>query len=245
MSKNRFVSWKGKEDDDFAGRTFVKLQGHMPASRAALNEAGAIFKGSEYLLPEDKEQDLLTNLESLQAQDQVSELKDRVPVDFETVKKLRIGDIFDFGGEVGNAAITGIGTAFTPKPGDENERLQVDREVAYVYNANAPKSAIPKPKLTEEEMAAIAEKRAAKLDLADKTRVPVLTGSVTMGDTISVNGNDVTVTGLGKNWDLDQTALDRLKARFPNAKFEVGASVQFAGFDAPEMEPKTDSDPVP
>ena len=243
MSKNRLISYKGKEDGDFAGRTFVRLQGHMPASRAALNEAGAIFKGSGYLLPEDKEQDLLTNLESLQAQDQASELKDRVPVESEAVKKLSIGDIFDFGGEVGKAAITGIGTAFTPKPGDEDGRLPVDREVAYVYNANAPKS--PKPKMTEEEKAVAAEKRAAKRDLADKTRVPVFAGSVNMGDTISVDGSDVTVTGLGKAWELDETALDRLKARFPNAKFEIGASVQFAGFDAPVMDPKTDSDPAP
>lgn len=95
-----------------------------------------------------------------------------------------------------------------------------------------------KPELSEEEKAAkAAEARAAAIE-RDKTRVPVIEGAVAEGDAITVGGEEVTVSKLGRAWELesDEQAA-ALKERFPDVEgIEKGAKVQFATFEAPEAE---------
>jgi len=237
MSDKLYSTFAGKADGNFAGRTFAKISGYMAASREALKEAGAEIKGQgSYLLPEGQEDAIIAKLDTLTVQDQAQAMKDRTPVAADAAASLNIGDKFDFGGTVGEAPIVGIGTAFTPKNASaHDDRLEAGKEQVYVYNANAPKSAMPKPELTEEEKAAKAEARAASVAERDQSRVPVIEGSVAEGETVSAGGNDVTVSKLGKAWELeDQGAVDALKARFPEAEVEVGSKVQFANFEAPE-----------
>jgi len=238
MSDNKLYStYKGKEDGAFAGRTFARISGYMATARAALKEAGAEIKGQgSYLLPEGQEDALIAKLDTLTAQDQAQAMKDRSPVSAEAAKGLKIGDTFDFGGETGEAPIVGIGSPFTPKKASaHDDRLTADQETVYVYNANAPKSAMPKAEPTAEEVAAKAEARAAATAERDQTRMPVVEGSVSEGDKITVGDQEVEVSKLGRAWKLeDQAAVDALKARFPGLDVEAGATVQFANFEAPE-----------
>lgn len=110
--------------------------------------------------------------------------------------------------------------------------------------AKATAKAAAKPEKTAEEVAAEKEVRAEanrqRAIEADKTRVPVLSGSVAEGDTLA-NGEhgDVTVSKLGGEWALDdEDAVQRLAARFPEAgaSFKVGDKVQFANFEVPQPE---------
>ena len=114
-----------------------------------------------------------------------------------------------------------------------------ERESFVMANTvNDHNPAAPKPELTEEEKAAkAAERRAAALE-RDKTRVPVVEGSVAEGATITAGGADVTVSSLGQAWELDsEEKVAALSERFPDAEgIELGAKVQFANFDAPEPE---------
>ena len=91
---------------------------------------------------------------------------------------------------------------------------------------------------TEEEKAARAEAGRASALERDATRVPVVQGAVSEGDSMTVNGSDVTVTKLGAAWDLDtEEKVASLKERFPDvAGLELGAKVQFANFEAPEVD---------
>lgn len=97
-----------------------------------------------------------------------------------------------------------------------------------------------KPELSPEEAeAAKAERAAAARDRAieaDKTRVPVLSGSVAEGGTVSVNGTDVAVTKVGTEVELDDAAAARYTERFPDTDFKAGDKVSFAYFEAPEPE---------
>lgn len=101
-----------------------------------------------------------------------------------------------------------------------------------------PKAKAEKKELTEEEKAAKAEAARAAAVERDATRVPVIEGSVAEGETVSVNGSDVSVTSLGRAWELDtEEKVAQLQERFPDvAGLEVGAKVQFANFEAPENE---------
>jgi hypothetical protein len=104
------------------------------------------------------------------------------------------------------------------------------------YNPEAPK-----PELTEEEKAAKAAERKAAVAERDKTRVPVVEGSVAEGDAVTVNGEEVSVTALGTAWELDtEEKVEALAARFPDVEgIALGAKVQFASFEAPEPEAET------
>ena len=97
----------------------------------------------------------------------------------------------------------------------------------------------PKAELTEEEKAAKAEAGRLAAIERDKTRVPVVEGSVAEGGTVSVGGEDVAVTKLGAAWELDtDEKVAGLKERFPDVEgIEKGAKVQFASFEAPENAP--------
>ncbi|MFG6572290.1 hypothetical protein ACGYLO_11855 [Sulfitobacter sp. 1A13353] len=236
MSDKLYSTFSGKADGNFAGRTFAKISGYMAASREALKEAGAEIKGQgSYLLPEGQEDAIIAKLDTLTVQDQAQAMKDRTPVAADAAAKLNIGDKFDFGGTVGEAPIVGIGNAFTPKgTSAHDDRLEAGKEQVYVYNANAPKSAMPKPELTEEEKAAKAEARAASVAKRDETRVPVIEGSKTKNDTVTVDGEEVAITELGQAWEMDADSVETLKARFPDTDFKVGDKVQFAKFEAPE-----------
>ena len=108
--------------------------------------------------------------------------------------------------------------------------------------AKAPKA----EKSPEEIEAAKAERAAAshgRMIEADKTRVPVLSGSVAEGGTVSVNGTDVAVTRIGTEVELDDAAAARYAERFPDTSFKVGDKVSFAHFEAPE--PEKDDSPEP
>ncbi|MBW3243392.1 hypothetical protein KUV57_12030 [Epibacterium sp. DP7N7-1] len=96
-----------------------------------------------------------------------------------------------------------------------------------------------KTELSEEEKAAKAEAGLAAAKERDKTRLPVVEGSVSEGDTVSVGGEDVAVTKLGTAWELDtDEKVAGLKERFPEVEgIEKGAKVQFASFEAPEEAP--------
>jgi hypothetical protein len=104
-----------------------------------------------------------------------------------------------------------------------------------------------KPEKTAEEIeAAKADRAAAARDRAieaDKTRVPVLSGSVAEGGTVSVGGNDVAVTKVGAEVELDDAAAARYAERFPDTSFKAGDKVSFAYFEAPE--PEKDDTPEP
>ena len=65
----------------------------------------------------------------------------------------------------------------------------------------------------------------------DKTRIPVLEGSFSKGDTMYIKNNKVEIISLGKSWQLrNQNDIDNLKKRFPSIYFKVGKKVQFANF---------------
>jgi hypothetical protein len=238
MSDNKLYStYAGKKGGDFEGRTFARISGYMATARDALKEAGAEIKGQgSYLLPAGKEDAIVAQLETLTVADQAQALKDRAPVEASKAKDLKIGDDFDFGGDTGKAAIVGIGGAFTSKGESvHDDRLKADQETVYVYNANAPKSAMPKVEKTAEEKAEAAAARAAATAERDQSRVPVAVGSVEEGANVTVGDAEVSVQKLGSAWELkDQGAVDALKERFPDSEFEVGANVQFASFEAPE-----------
>lgn len=104
----------------------------------------------------------------------------------------------------------------------------------------APKEKAAKVELTEEQKAEKAAAAAAKRIEANKTRFPVVVGSVAEGDTLSVGGRDVKVTGLGAEFEVTDATHARLKSEFEDAglgeiHFEVGAKVAYAKFD--ELEP--------
>lgn len=100
-----------------------------------------------------------------------------------------------------------------------------------------------KPELSDEEKEAAkqarAEANAKRRDEADKTRVPVVAGSVEAGAEIDVNGDTMVVTDLGSTWKLeDDAAVEALVKRFPHVEgLKVGDEVQFAKFEEPSPEP--------
>jgi len=104
----------------------------------------------------------------------------------------------------------------------------------------AKKEKEPKAELTEEEKAAKAEAAREAAIERDKTRVPVIEGSVAEGDSVTVGGESVTVTGVGRAWELEtDEQVAGLKERFPDVEgIEKGAKVQFAKFDEPEPTPE-------
>lgn len=115
---------------------------------------------------------------------------------------------------------------------------------ATVRDADAPKAEkAAKPELSDEEKEAAkkarAEANAKRRDEADKTRVPVVVGSVEAGAEIEVNGETMTVTDLGSAWKLeDEAAVEALAKRFPGVEgLKVGDEVQFAKFEEPSPEP--------
>lgn len=103
----------------------------------------------------------------------------------------------------------------------------------------APKEpkAAKEPKVTKTP-----EERAAARAEANKTRFPVLVGSVSENETISVNGRDVKVVSFGSEFEVDEKTHARLKTEFEEAglgeiHFEVGAKVAYAKFDEVEPSP--------
>lgn len=94
-----------------------------------------------------------------------------------------------------------------------------------------------KKELTEEEKAGKAARAKEAAIERDKTRLPVIEGTVEENGTVSVDGTDVKVTGLGQAWELTEEKLAALQERFPDVDgLKVGDKVQFASFEAPEPE---------
>jgi hypothetical protein len=58
-----------------------------------------------------------------------------------------------------------------------------------------------------------------------------------------VGGNDVAVTKVGAEVELDDAAAARYAERFPDTSFKAGDKVSFAYFEAPE--PEKDDTPEP
>lgn len=244
----------GKAGGAFEGRTFVQSVVFRAESAAVLKEVGAEQKGpGSFLLPQGSEADTAKLVERLTATakaDHAQLLKDRAPVAAD--KAPAIGDEFDFGGSVGKATVAGVGQAFTAKASGVDERLAAfdGQETVYVYNANAPKSAQPKPELSDEEKAARAAARAeaAAVQVAerDKTRVIVKAGSVEEGGKVTVGGVERDVTGLGKAFEIkDKAHAAELMTRFEDApRLKAGDTVQYAQFD-PEPENELHKLPEP
>lgn len=96
---------------------------------------------------------------------------------------------------------------------------------------------------TPEELEAAKESRAVanreRMVEADKTRVPVITGSVAEGGSVKVDGVDVTVTKVGAPVELNAESAARYAERFPDVKLKAGDSVSFAYFEAPVAEIRT------
>ena len=243
MSDTRpYRTYKGKEDGSYPGRDLVYISGYKPACKAALEKAGAEeIKDNTYLLPENGAVELMVRLDTLFIQDRASAINDRVPVAINVAAKHKIGDIFDFGGEVGKAPITNIGKQFIQKkPGTDN-RVTVGQEMVYIYNA--------KNDWLEKKDTGLEKERADRLETdrieADRTRVPVKKDSVAEGNTISVNDRQVTVTSLSGGWKIpNQEILDKIAVRFPNEAvgFNIGDTICFANFDAPATEAQVDAE---
>ena len=80
MSNTRpYSTYKGKEDSPYSGRDFIRISSDKSAFEATLEEAGAEWKGSIYLLPENGAEKLMARLNALFVQKQASTIKDRVP----------------------------------------------------------------------------------------------------------------------------------------------------------------------
>ena len=222
-----FLSGKGRK---YEGRIFVRLTSYMISCHKMLQKANAEFMGS-YMLPEGQETTLLKKLDDLSIKDQARSLRDRIPVIASDAVHLKIGALFDFGGDIGRKKITGISQPFTPgEISPHDARLITGQEVVYVYNANAPKSSKPVSQWTRAQKAieaAIIER--------DKTRIPVERDSVCVGQDIGKGKQQVEITSLGTHWKLKDMDVDRLKQRF-GIEFEMGTWVQFAYFDAPVSE---------
>ena len=239
MSNTRpYQTFKGEMTSRYPGRIFIRITGYKPACTTALREAGARkFKDNSFLLPETGTDQLMSRLDTLFVQDQTSALRDRTPVAVNVANTLKVGDIFDFGGEVGKAEIITMGKSFTPKKTGADRRVIVGQEMVYVYNVDVNVPDV-KPKMTEEQKTAQSE--------ADKTRLPVRLDSVTEGETISVNGNQVTITSLGRAWEIvNQEAMDKVAARFPNeaSGFNIGDTIHLAKFESPAAETKVEAEP--
>ena len=145
MSDERlYQTMSGKAGGPFEGRTFVRVPGYMTTSRQMLADAGCDRKGpGSYLLPTGREDDLVARLDEMTVTDRDQAMKDRLPVSPEAAGGIAIGDIYDFGGEVGEAPVVGIGATFTPRGESQHDpRLETGAETVYLYNANAPKSAM-------------------------------------------------------------------------------------------------------
>lgn len=99
----------------------------------------------------------------------------------------------------------------------------------------------PKAELTEEEKAAKAEAARAAALARDASRFPVKVGAAKEGDTLVVNGADVTVTKLGREFELDEKGVADLAARFDGVEFAVGDKVAYASFEAPEAEKEVEN----
>lgn len=122
---------------------------------------------------------------------------------------------------------------------DMTKEARAEREAALKADKPAKEKAekAPKAELTEEEKAAKAEAAAAAAIERDKTRVPVVEGSVAEGDDVTVGGETVKVESLGRAWELDADGAEKLQARFPEVEGLVaGAKVQFANFKEPELD---------
>ena len=269
--KTLISTFEGKAGGAFDGRTFVRTAGYQKGVRAELKEIGAEFKGSAYLLPaagKDETAAVIAKLEGLAETDKAAAMRDRTPVKASEAEKLKVGDEFDFGGEVGEAKIAGIGTSYKASGETIHDPRIAEfagEEIAFVYNANPPRQRV---ELTEEEKA---EKKAAAAEKArearaareaamtdeekaeraaasaaaaverDKMRMLVLAGSVKEGDEIAAGGETHSVSKLGREFEVDEKGIEGLKSRFPDAEgIEIGAKVQFAQWDAPEKEPETD-----
>lgn len=98
----------------------------------------------------------------------------------------------------------------------------------------------PKVEKTEEEKAADkaarAEANRARALEADKTRFPVVAGDVSEGDSITVDGNDVTVASLGAKFTVDADKVADFEERF-GVTFEAGTEIQYAKYEEPDMSP--------
>lgn len=90
----------------------------------------------------------------------------------------------------------------------------------------------------ENAEARAAASREAALE-RDKTRVPVISGSVEEGAVISNGEADVTVTKIGRAFTLDEASATSLAERFPGTTFSAGDEVAYASFEAPELEDDT------
>ena len=109
---------------------------------------------------------------------------------------------------------------------------------AVVMAPGEPKAkAEPKPELTEAEKAERSAKAREEALARDATRYPVLEGSVTAGGIITVAGNDVTVTAVGRSFELDADGATDINARFDGANFSAGDKIAYAKFEEPDMAP--------
>lgn len=104
-------------------------------------------------------------------------------------------------------------------------------------------------KPSDEDKAAAAEERAKRGREAalerDKTRMPVAVGTVGEGDTMSVNGADVSVARVGKSFTLDEDGARDMAERFPGADVKAGQEIAYASFEAPEARKEADEAPEP
>ena len=109
---------------------------------------------------------------------------------------------------------------------------------AVVKAPGEPKAkAEPKPELTEAEKAERSAKAREDALARDATRYPVLEGSIAEGASLSVAGNEVTVTSVGRSFELDEDAAADINARFDGANFKAGDKIAYAKFEEPEMSP--------
>lgn len=265
MSDNKLIrTYSGREDGAFRGRTFARILAYQKEAVRIATEGGAMRKSpSDFLMPETGVQSLLHRMEEAARADKERAMRDRMPITFDDSMRLKAGDPFDFGGEIGKVPIVGFSAPFTPKGrSGHDERLNdfVGQEIVYVYNANPPKQKLTdeqkaerraesnakrretrqaeKDAMTPEEKAEREAELAESLKKRDMNRIPVLVGSLNT-EMITVAGESVKVIRTGQEWVLkDQEAVDKLRDRFPEQEFSVGDRVQFATFEAPDPSPE-------
>ncbi|MCY4304719.1 MAG: hypothetical protein OXC62_08105 [Aestuariivita sp.] len=160
MAEQKLFQTLTAKSSDFQGRTFARIPGYMRGTRKILLEEGAEYKGQMYLLPEGKEAGIIEKMDASTLAENQQAMKDRLPVSAAQLEGVKVGDMFDFGGEIGLAQIVRIGGTFTAeKPPAQDVRIVPGDEMRYVYNANAPKSAMayepeevaPAPEVREDE----------------------------------------------------------------------------------------------
>lgn len=241
------------------GRTIFSLLPHQARTRELLKELGAQYiphpeRRGLFSLGRDVAEREAARIDAAAGVDFDQHCRDRKLVPYGVAATLEIGDMFDFGGDVGVRKITRKSAPFIPAMAsvhDPDVARHIGERMVYLHNneptadtaakaARKQKSGAGKrdaegPDAEARRHEAEEQRRQAVL-LRDRCRIPVVEGELSVGDVVTIAGVERTIASLGRSWTLDKDGAAALRERFPGvARIRAGNTVQFASWD-PEQE---------